>query len=30
VYSQKAKLKIKNAKIKCLLRFSLARIWPKF
>jgi hypothetical protein len=26
VYSQKAKLKIKNAKIKCLLRFSLARI----
>jgi hypothetical protein len=30
IYSQKDKIKIKISKIKCFLRFSVARIQPKF
>ncbi len=30
IYSQKAVLKIKSAKFKCFLRFSIAWIWSKF
>jgi hypothetical protein len=30
IYSQKAILRFKSFKIKCFLKFSIARFWPKF